>query len=124
MKKGNIPFVIGVAVITNQATELPLFYLPTGELLGTIKGKVKLVKRNARQKIGINSEMRTLESLTKELTKLRKEHTAFYQYERWNKMEAAGKKIRRILDQLTEHYPEWRETTKSEWKETTTKGKQ
>lgn len=48
-KKANIPFNIGVAVITDTEIEVPIYHLPSGQLLGTIKGKVKLAKPKTKK---------------------------------------------------------------------------
>jgi len=58
--------------------------------------------------------MRTEESLKRELARLRKEHTALFEQAvhdatSWQRMDTIGRKTNNVLNQLTEHFPGWKD---------------
>ena len=58
--------------------------------------------------------MRTEESLKRELARLRKEHTALFEQAvqdatSWQRMDTIGRKTNNVLNQLTEHFPDWKD---------------
>ena len=58
--------------------------------------------------------MRTEESLKRELARLCKEHTALFKQvvqdaTSWQRMDTIGRKTNNVLNQLTEHFPGWKD---------------
>ena len=58
--------------------------------------------------------MRTEESLKRELARLRKEHTALFEQAvqdatSWQRMDTIARKTNNVLNQLTEHFPGWKD---------------
>src|SRR3984893_13588452 len=58
--------------------------------------------------------MRTEESLKRELARLRKEHTPLFEQAvqdatSWQRMDTIGRKTNNVLNQLTEHFPDWKD---------------
>ena len=58
--------------------------------------------------------MRTEESLKRELARLRQEHIALFEQAvqdatSWQRMDTIGRKTNNVLNQLTEHFPDWKD---------------
>lgn len=52
--------------------------------------------------------MRSLTSLEKELARLRARNTAFFEAQKWVEMHACSRKIIKLLNLITKHFPNWR----------------